>query len=667
MTRFEQGLAKAKRRHRLLFLAFAFVVLIAAVGVAGVVIATGGTRVIVLPDDAVESARVSVTDGAAVAVDNVIYSLTGSVSIGVTADRFRPLERTLAPGEQGKNVTVTLLPLPTTLRATTDPARDNTRWFIDGNLTTVGPDVERELDPGTYTLKIDNPYFDVIEQSFTGERGEVTELAPTLTPTTGRLNISATPAAATIHVNGEAVGTGTAALSRPGGKYEIEITMPGFQSTTDRVELTNTVSDVERRYRLRPISAQLTVTVDPRGGELLLNGKSITPGRAYDVDSGVPQQVVYFNAGYKSEKRTVTLEPNQQKTVEIILEPDIGKVEIKSTPASDVYVNGKKMGTSPATLNLPAVPTEIELRKDGYRTVKKRITPSSKRTTIVAETLQTERSMRLAAAKAVYKNSVGITMKQFKPTGFTMGAPRSEQGQRANEFLKNVRFEKTFYAALHEVTNGQYRAFNSSHGGQSNQLSDHPAVGMSWIDAAKFTNWLSGKENLKPFYRIVDNRLAGVNKSADGYRLLTEAEWEWLARKSGKNGQTIFPWGNEAVVPKDAGNIADESANGIVQFYVPNYVDGYARLAPVGSFGAEASGLFDLTGNVREWVHDYYALTPPTRGEEFIDPLGSAFGAAHVVKGASWRSGSRSVLRAAYRDGVTAPADDIGFRIGRYL
>ena len=169
------------------------------------------------------------------------------------------------------------------------------------------------------------------------------------------------------------------------------------------------------------------------------------------------------------------------------------------------------------------------------------------------------------------------------------------------------------------------------------------------------------------FYKINNARVIAVNDHADGYRLLTEAEWEWLARKSGKKKQTVFPWGNESVVPVMAGNIADESANGLASFYVPNYNDGYAKVAPVGSFPAEVSGLFDLTGNVSEWVHDFYSLAPPIEKTVQVDPLGPSFGDAHVIKGSSWRSGTRTLLRAAYRDGLMDRRDDVGFRIGRYL
>ena len=148
---------------------------------------------------------------------------------------------------------------------------------------------------------------------------------------------------------------------------------------------------------------------------------------------------------------------------------------------------------------------------------------------------------------------------------------------------------------------------------------------------------------------------------------MTEAEWEWLARKSGREMQTVFPWGNDAVIPTKWGNVADESAKGTTQFYVPNYNDGFVKTAPVGSFKAETSGLFDLVGNVSEWVHDYYALVPTDFKNVFEDPVGPPSGHTRVVKGSSWRSGTRTSLRAAYRNGLSNGQDDVGFRIGRYL
>ncbi|NOZ42759.1 MAG: formylglycine-generating enzyme family protein, partial [Alphaproteobacteria bacterium] len=178
---------------------------------------------------------------------------------------------------------------------------------------------------------------------------------------------------------------------------------------------------------------------------------------------------------------------------------------------------------------------------------------------------------------------------------------------------------------------------------------------------------LSRKEGLKPVYHFSGNKLVSVDINGDGYRLPTEAEWEWLARKAGRDHETRFPWGNSSIIPKLTGNFADESAKNLVKTYIPDYNDGYKKLAPVGRFNKNASGLYDLAGNVSEWVHDYYRLTPPDPGRIFRNPSGPATGQTHVVKGSSWRSGTVTELRGAYRDTSASGRDDLGFRVVRYL
>ena len=142
------------------------------------------------------------------------------------------------------------------------------------------------------------------------------------------------------------------------------------------------------------------------------------------------------------------------------------------------------------------------------------------------------------------------------------------------------------------------------------------------------------------------------------------ARW---ARRAGRARQSVFPWGDATTVPSHYANIADEAARGAVRFYVPNFVDGFAGPSPIGSFAEEKSGLFDLTGNASEWVHDFYSLIPPPPNKIEIDPLGPVAGDVHVVKGSNWRSGTRTTLRAAYRDGLAGSRDVVGFLIGRYL
>ena len=98
-----------------------------------------------------------------------------------------------------------------------------------------------------------------------------------------------------------------------------------------------------------------------------------------------------------------------------------------------------------------------------------------------------------------------------------------------------------------------------------------------------------------------------------------------------------------------------------------NYRDNYKLLAPVGTFKKDIAGLYDLTGNVKEWVHDYYLLSVPKNNVIYYDPSGPKSGVGHVVKGSSYLSATLQEIRASYRDSEVYKKEDLGFRIARYL
>tara|TARA_R110002110_G_scaffold376568_2_gene586726 strand:- start:235063 stop:237096 length:2034 start_codon:yes stop_codon:yes gene_type:complete len=661
---FEQGLKAARARQARLYLFGLVALVLVVVAVAGVLVSTNATRVTILPAEAELAGSIELAEGFGLTVGDAVYTVSRAPVLLVRAPGFRDGRRALQPGEKGRRIAVTLVPLPGRLLATTAPALPDSRWSFDGRLVSVGEMLDTEGEDGSHEVTVDHPFFVPATRAVELMRGDVTETEISLAPVAGRLTIVSDPAGAEVEISG--VNGGVTPLDRTlaGGEYAITVTAPDRQPLEDIIRITNARPEVARNYRLLPFAATVNIDVTPAGGELLVDGRRVDPKNSLEITAAEDHTIVYLRDGYRGETRTVRLGANETRTITLALQPDLGVVEIETDPAAEIYVDGKLRGEGNASLRLLAVPTRIELRKPGYRSVTRNILPSATRPLVIVETLIPEAVARLAEAPRVYTNSVGIELVLFEPNDeYVMGAPRHELGQRANEFERRVRLTRPFYAAKHEVTNGQMAAFRGGQGQAPNQ----PVSDVRWQDAAAFTNWLSAKEGLVPFYRVTGGQVRGIDPQADGYRLLSEAEWEWLARKAGRPARTVFTWGDGATIPRGAGNIADETANGVARNFVPNYNDGHARIAPVGSFAAETSGLFDLTGNVSEWVHDWYSLEPPAKGSVVVDPLGPSFGDSHVVKGSSWRSGTRSTLRAAYRDGLSTGRDDVGFRVGRYL
>lgn len=662
MSRFESGLREARSKQRNIYLLAALVLLLGAFGVAGVVAFGTGTAIQIAPDDAAAGATVRIVDGVGMAIGHRVYGLTGAQLVEVGADGFEAQRLTITAAHRGKNIAVALKELPGHLIVETKPPQERTRWQVDGTLT-LGPGLDIVLQAGAYRLDMDNPYFTPETRNFNIGRGEEKRLLIDLQPVSGEIQISSLPEGASVRLDGTEVGTTPVTVKAPGGSHRIEVSRPDYVTADEVLEITRSAPSVARTYRLERSSASLRFLLRPEGGDLLLDGLKIDPRAPQAVAANVEHSVIYTKTGYFTETRKVTLRTGEIRSLPIDLKVELGALDIRSSPTAAVFINGRKMGDTPLSISLPAQAQAISLRRDGYRSIDKTITPSSKRRTVLDETLIGELAARLAEAPTAYENSAGQSLKLFIPSAFVMGAPRSEKDQRANEFLKPVTLTKPFYAAIHETTNEQFQKFRPNHPGTARL----PVTLITWIDAALFCNWLSAREGLTPFYDLRGGALRSVNKTADGYRLLSEAEWEWLARRAAKSAQTLFPWGEDAVVPPMAGNIADESSKGITRFYVPDYTDGFAEVAPVGRFAAEPSGLFDLTGNVSEWVHDFYSLSPPAPNAAATDPLGPDFGDSHVVKGSSWRSGTRTTLRAAYRDGLINGRDDVGFRVGRYL
>lgn len=621
------------------------------------------------PDVAAPSGYVSLESGLGwISDDGKVYVLGSAYTISVHADGFHSEVIDITSETAKSFLEVTLSPKPASITLTTDPRQEGTQWTIDSKTVATGATYQTELEPGQHNIAVNHPYFEPAEQTLTLERASTVNYTFPLSRIQGQVNIQSIPTGASITIDGDSPIVLPHSGSLAGGKHVIQVEAPGYITVSDQIEVTNSKRLIQRNYRLRAKQSGIIVTVEPATARITIDGRSTNNEALNTVNANQSYSIEVSQEGYNTEQRTIRVLPAQTEEVSFVLEKAIGLIRFRAQPSgAEIYINGQNRGQAPIDLSLQAVPTKITFQKAGYRSESIITTPLANQSTTVSIQLLTELAARLKEHPPTMTDSSGIELIRFKPDqkAFYIGAERGEIGQRANEILRQVQLTKHFYAGKYEITVGQFRKFQP--GFASGQANTMPVTGITWEQAAEFCNWLSGQQSLRPFYRISSSQVVGYDPYADGYRLPSEAEWEWLARKARRLELTTYTWGNKTVVTSASGNLADESAKGSLPTYIPKYDDKYAAVAPVGSFPAEVSGLHDMSGNVREWVNDRYDLTVPAKGDIAVNSFGATYGEGNVVKGSSFKSASLTHIRAASRHQEYSAADDIGFRVVRYV
>ena len=231
-----------------------------------------------------------------------------------------------------------------------------------------------------------------------------------------------------------------------------------------------------------------------------------------------------------------------------------------------------------------------------------------------------------AAPKEEIVNSVGIKLQLIPAGTFEMG---SNEGERNESPVHEVKITTPFYIGVTEVTNAQWRAVMGAEPPSKWKDDERPVEMVSWADATAFCQKLTELPKEREVGRV--------------YRLPTEAEWEHACRAG-----TTTKWGS--------GN-DEETLDDVASFTTNSDSQTYS----VGQKRQNAWGLHDMHGNVWEWCSDWYGPYAP---EAVADPTGPVGGSYKVSRGGSWNNAAelcRSAKRYSYHPSVRS--DSLGFRV----
>ena len=602
--------------------------------------------------------------------------LAGDYHISATLEGYETLSTDISVGDDAEqDFMFEMVKLPGIVEVQAiynDTSVEGATVFIDQQERGKTPLTLDPVAAGIRDLYLTHPRFlpyqteiDVI-----GLRQEQTESA-LLSPAWADVTVSSLPVGASIMVDGEVIGETPATVEVLQGTHSLKLRKKGYKSWETELAIEPQVAREIPEVLLVKSDGKLSIASVPPGANITIAGEyrgqtplavALPPARAYEI--------VATRAGYERLVRRFSIEADEDQSFNLVMKPVTGQVRISTLPAGGtLYIDDEESGSPNQTLNLTARNHTIRISQEGFADYVTDIIPQPGYPQQINVIMQTPEEARAAAIPERLTTALGEVLRFVVPGQFEMGAGRREPGRRSNEVQKSVELTRPFYIGETEITNKSFATFDPSHdsgilGRALLSEDDRPVVNVSWDRAIEFCNWLSAQDNLPAAYEFTEGRWQLKKPLTTGYRLPSEAEWAWVSRYA--EGQpTRFPWGDNMPPTEGAGNFADEAAANMVPYRILGYNDSFRGPAPPGVFDPNALGIYDLAGNVSEWIHDYYAVELTRKA--LLDPLGPDNGEYHVIRGSNYTHGRFSELRWTFRDYGGNGRPDVGFRIARYL
>lgn len=452
---------------------------------------------------------------------------------------------------------------------------------LNGDERGVTPVEIHGVPPGEAVLHLRHPHRGDELVRLTLERGESKTRHVSFPPAFGALELVTNPRGAQVILDGSALDQVTPVTieSIPTGRHTVEVSIYGRESKTATIEVfpgTTTRHALElERVPMGALTLQLTpanATVELFGAPLPYSPGVRLPLGTYRLRVSSP--------GYDAREMNVAIAhgPNRKR---VDLARQYGRLAVDIRPANaTVTVATKSEGGRPKPfseqMHVPAGPFTIRATAMGYRNLVRNLTMTPAGISLRLDMKRLDVTPGRRFRDEMKSGGEGPELVIVGPGSFVMG---SDSGPRDEGPAREVRILQPFAIGVYEVTAAEFNRFREAHP-EANEL---PATGLSLRDALDYLALLS-------------------RETGHTYRLPSEAEWEYAARAG---SDTLYYFGDDPDALCEHANVADESLGEPYPYYqTANCRDGFIRLAPVGSFTPNAFGLYDVIGNVEEWVAD---------------------------------------------------------------
>lgn len=500
------------------------------------------------------------------------------------------------------------------------------------------------------------------------------------------VEITSSPPGATLRINGLPKGeTPWKGLLAP-GPATVALSATNYKTLEKRVVISPPSGGAPQKlaFSLLPAFGRLTVE-GPKGAEVWVDGvkKGQLPWSSDPLGAGT-HLVEVRRLGHKPMRQSIDLGEGQRRALEFDPKARTATVHIVTRTADGTEVaaaltlDGLQVGRTPMVLRdiLPGLHRLVVQDVAGH------YEPMDLRLQLAPGSV-TKREIKLAASTAAPKGYVRIL-----PGDFMMGSPAAESGRDPDEGPRHaVRITREFLLKEREVTQSEWRALMGTEPWRFRSCGPQcPVESVSWWDALAYCNARSRSEGLRECYvlqgcndkppgaglecRAV--RFSGLD--CPGYRLPTEAEWEFAARAgtdtAAYSGHLVIQGERDAPILEP---IAWYSGNSDVSYAGGRDCrrwEGRPKRGitcgahPVGTKQPNAFGLYDMLGNVWEWVWDYHGTYVPST--LVADPTGLTTGSTRVYRGGSWATQAWTVRAACrFNNAPTYRDDSLGFRPAR--